>query len=92
MMMMMMMMMDTNSDDGDDDDIEWDDLENEDVLIGIGSSLQGSAPSPFHGGEGMFGEPSDSPRNQQGRVALPPCLRWQRRRVALPSCPKIQGK
>ena len=37
---------DTNSDDDDDgdddevaDDIEWDNLENEDALIGIGSSL-----------------------------------------------------
>ena len=34
------------------DDIEWDNLENEDALIGIGSSLQASGPFPFHGGEG----------------------------------------
>ena len=34
---------DDNDDDGDDDevvdDIEWDNLENEDTLIGVGSSL-----------------------------------------------------
>ena len=35
------------------DDIEWDNLENEDVLTGGGSSLQASGPFPFHGGEGM---------------------------------------
>ena len=39
---------DTGSDDDDDDDevvddMEWDDLENKDVLTGIGSSLQESA-------------------------------------------------
>ena len=48
---------DTNSDDDDDkeevaDDIEWDNLENEDALTGIGSSLQASGPFPFYGGEG----------------------------------------
>ena len=52
---------DDDDEDGDDDkvvdDIEWDDLENEDVLTGIGSSLQESGPFPFHGGEGMSGEP-----------------------------------
>ena len=63
---------DTDNDDDDDDDgyddevmeeeetvaddIEWDNLENEDALTGIGSSLQASGPFPFHGGEGMFGE------------------------------------
>ena len=54
---------DTDSDDdGDDDevvdDIEWDDLENEDVLTGINSSLQGSGPFLFHKGEGTSGEPA----------------------------------
>ena len=34
------------------DDIEWDNLENEDVLTGVGSSLQALGPFPFHGGEG----------------------------------------
>ena len=38
---------DNDDDDGDDNevvnDIEWDDLENKDVLTGIGSSLQESA-------------------------------------------------
>jgi len=56
---------DTDSDNDDDDDgdndevvddIEWDDLENEDVLTGIGSSLQESGPFPFHGGEGTSRE------------------------------------
>ena len=37
-------------------DIEWDNLENEDVLIGVGLSLQALGPFPFHGGEGMLGE------------------------------------
>ena len=58
---------DDDDDDGDDDevmeeeeivadDIEWDNLENEDVMIGIGSSLQASGPFPFHGGEGTSRE------------------------------------
>jgi len=56
---------DTDSDDDGDDDekvdnIEWDDLENEDVLIGIGLSLQESGPFPFHGGEGTSGEPKEA--------------------------------
>ena len=38
------------------DDIKWDNLENEDALIVIGSSLQASGPFPFHGGEGTSGE------------------------------------
>ena len=38
------------------DDIEWDNLENEDALIGISSSLQALGPFPFHGGEGTSGE------------------------------------
>ena len=50
-----------DDDDGDDDevadDVEWDILENEDALIGIGSSLQESGPFPFHGGEGTSVEP-----------------------------------
>ena len=37
------------------DDIKWDNLENEDVLIGVGSSLQASRPFLFHGGEGTLG-------------------------------------
>ena len=49
---------------GDDDkvvdNIEWNDLENEDVLTGIGSSLQESGPFPFHGGEGTSGEPAET--------------------------------
>ena len=53
---------DTDSDDDDDDeevakDIEWDNLENEDVLTCIGSSLQALGPFPFHGGERMSREP-----------------------------------
>jgi len=51
---------DDDDDDGDDDevadDVEWDMLENEDALIGIGSSLQESGPFPFHEGEGTSGE------------------------------------
>ena len=51
---------DDDDDDGDDDevadDVEWDILENEDALIGIGLSLQELGPFPFHGGEGMFEE------------------------------------
>ena len=51
---------DDNDDDGDDDevadDVEWDILENEDALIGIGSSLQELGPFLFHRGEGTFGE------------------------------------
>ena len=56
---------DTDSDDDDDDgneevadNVEWDILENEDALIGIGSSLQESGPFLFHGGEGTSGEPT----------------------------------
>ena len=51
------------------DDIEWDNLENEDALTGVGSSLQASGPFLFHGGEGTSGEPTevghsnDDPRN-----------------------------
>ena len=51
-------------------DIEWDNLENEDALTGIGSSLQASGPFPFHGGEGTSREPTkvghfdDDPRSQ----------------------------
>ena len=62
--------MDTDGDDDGDndevieeeksvaDDIEWDNLDNEDVLTGVGSSLQASGPFPFHGGEGTSGEPA----------------------------------
>ena len=63
---------DTDDDDGDDDgndgevmeeeetvadDIEWDNLENEDALTGINSSLLASGPFPLHGGEGTSREP-----------------------------------
>ena len=41
-------------------DIEWDNLENEDALTGIGSSLQASGPFPFHRGEGTSGEPTEA--------------------------------
>jgi len=62
---------DDDDEDGDDDkvvdDIEWDDLENEDVLTGIGSSLQESGPFPFHRGEGTSGEPAETGRT----VGLP---------------------
>ena len=48
---------DNDDDDGDDNevvnDIEWDDLENEDVLTGISPSLQELGPFPFHEGEGI---------------------------------------
>ena len=51
---------DDDGNDGDNDevvdDIKWDDLENEDVLTGIGSSSQESGPFPFHRGEGTSGE------------------------------------
>ena len=40
-------------------DIEWDNLENEDALIGIGLSLQASGPFPFYGGEGTSREPTE---------------------------------
>ena len=69
---------DDDNDDGDNDevmeeeetvadDIEWDNLENEDALIGIGSSLQVLGPFPFHGGEGTSGEPAEAGRT----VSLP---------------------
>ena len=48
---------DDNDDDGNDDEvmevadnIKWDNLENEDALTGVGSSLQASGPFLFHGG------------------------------------------
>ena len=44
------------------DDIEWDNMENEDVLTDIGSSLQASGPFPFHGGEGTSREPVEAGR------------------------------
>ena len=62
---------DEDDDNGDDDEvmeeektvadnIEWDKLENEDALIGIGSSFQASGPFPSHGKEGTFGESVDA--------------------------------
>ena len=42
------------------DNIKWDNLENEDALTGIGSSLQASIPFPFHGGEGTSREPAEA--------------------------------
>ena len=50
------------------DDIEWDNLENEDALIGDGSSLQVLRPFPSHGGEGTSREPTEAGRT----VGLPP--------------------
>ena len=49
------------------DDIEWDNLENEDALTGIGSSLKALGPFPFHGGEGTSGEPMEA-----GCTVVPP--------------------
>ena len=49
------------------DPIEWDNQENEDALIGIGSSLQASGPFPSHGGEGTSGKPAEVGRT----VGLP---------------------
>ena len=48
-------------------DIEWDNLENEDVLIGIGLSLRVLEPFPSHGGEGTSREPTEAGRT----VGLP---------------------
>ena len=57
---------DNDDDDGDDDevadDVEWDILENEDALTGVGSSLQELGPFLFHGGEGTFEEPAEAGR------------------------------
>ena len=52
---------DDNDDDDDEvmgtvDDVEWDSLEGEDELTGIGSSLQALGPFPLHGGEGTLGQ------------------------------------
>ena len=66
---------DTDSNDDDDeedddevvDDTERDDLDSEDVLIGICSSLQGSGPFPFHGGKGA----SERPTEMGQTVGLP---------------------
>ena len=64
----------TNSDDDDneeeDDEVvaetEWDDLESEDTLIGIHSSMQG--PFPFHAGEGVAVRPEEA---EVGRTVGP---------------------
>ena len=85
---------DTNSDDDnnveDDDkvfaDTKWDDLESEDMLIGIRSSLQGSGPFPFQGGEGASvrlakkGRTVDLPQEPAGvgRSATALESKWQR--------------
>ena len=73
---------DTDNDDGDNDgnhnevreeeetvadDIEWDNLENEDALTGVGSSLEESGPFPFDEREGTSGEPAEAGRT----VGLP---------------------
>lgn len=62
---------DNDDDDGDNDEVadnvKLDILENEDVLIGIGLSLQESGPFPFHGGKGTSGEPVEAGRT----VSLP---------------------
>ena len=49
------------------DDIEWDNLENEDVLTSVGSSLQASGPFPFLRGDGTSREPTEVGRT----VGLP---------------------
>ena len=62
------------------DNIKWDNLENEDALTGIGSSLQASGPFPFYGGEGTSREPVeaghtiDAPQKlaEAGRTVGPP--------------------
>ena len=62
------------------DDIKSDNLENEDALTGIGSSLQASRPFPFHGGDSMSGQlveaghSNDAPQEPtevEGTVRLP---------------------
>ena len=66
---------DTDSDDDDEEedndevvnDTVRDDLESEDVLIGIRSSLQGSGPFPLHEGEGTSERPVETGRT----VCLP---------------------
>ena len=55
--------MDSNDDDDEEDDevvtdTEWDDLESEDTLTGIHSSLQG--PFLFHIGGGEFVRPEEA--------------------------------
>ena len=62
------------------DDIKCDNLENEDALTGVGSSLQASGPFPFHGWEGMSeelaeaGHSDDAPRIDEGRTYRWPTL------------------
>ena len=78
---------DSDEDDGDDDevvdDIEWDNLEDEDALIGISSSLQASRPFLFHEGEGTSRELAEvgptigAPRNRQRRGVPSSCPRSQ---------------
>lgn len=46
------------------DDVEWDDLVNEDELMGIDSSLQALRPLPYHGEE-------DAPRSRWRQIAPP---------------------
>jgi len=41
-------------------DIEWNNLEDEDALTSIGSSLQAAGPFPFHGGDGISREPVEA--------------------------------
>ena len=41
-------------------DVEWDNLENEDALTGVGSSLEASGHFLFHGGEGTSREPVEA--------------------------------
>ena len=65
----------TDSDDNDDeedddeviDDTERDGLESEDMLTSTRSSLQGSGPFPYHGGESTSVRPAET-----GRTVGPP--------------------
>ena len=74
------------------DNIKWDNLENEDALMGIGSSLQASGLFLFLGGKGTSGEPSeaghsnDTPRDRLRQDVPLTCPRSQQRWVALPLC------
>ena len=56
------------------DDIEWDNLENENVLTGVDSSLQASGPFPFHGVEGTSGESAKAAHEpiEVGGSTVPP--------------------
>ena len=69
-------------------DIEWDNLENEDVLIGVGLSLQASRPFPFHGGKGKSGEPARVGRT----VGRPQESTWAASSTIMPEVPADAGR